>query len=299
MNKIINKRRVEQYVRLDRELMRDTRLKSNHKLLYALFCSLSESCENVFPSYSWLATEVGYEYNGKAEKGSIEAERAMKAFISDNLQPLIDLGLIVKIVNNGGTCDYEVYDFDRVEKSTPTVKKKVHGNRVEKSTLEKEDIEKEEERVEQPTFLIENNIKELLESKFPDLVNFPALYKIVQAIENKAPKNYKEYINFVAENKKGEKVFIAKYWQEYFFEDFWVKNRDGSTEIVHRNDLNMYQRDNETVTEFEARCINRENLGDVRIIKHYTKTTEITRNDLKSKFEMAKKAMLEAKTISI
>lgn len=157
----------------------------------------------------------------------------------------------------------------------------------------------------EPTFFIqkieeekEDGIKELLESKFPDLINFPALYKIVQAIENKAPQNYKEYINFVAENKKGEKVFIAKYWQEYFFEDFWVKNRGGSTETVHRHDLDMYQRDNETVTEFEARCISRENLGDVRIIKHYTKTTAITGNDLKSKFEMAKKAMLEAKTVN-
>jgi hypothetical protein len=66
----------------------------------------------------------------------------------------------------------------------------------------------------------------------------------------------------------------------------------------HIANLDLYQRDNENVTEFEARCISRENLGDVRIIKHYTKTKIVTGNDLKSKFEMAKKAMLEAKTVN-
>jgi len=66
----------------------------------------------------------------------------------------------------------------------------------------------------------------------------------------------------------------------------------------HIANLDVYQRDSETVTEFESRCINRENLGDVRIIKHYTKTKIVTGNDLKSKFEMAKKAMLEAKTVN-
>lgn len=145
----------------------------------------------------------------------------------------------------------------------------------------------------------EKDVKKVLENKFPNLINFPGLYKIVEAIENKAPENYREYINFVAENKKNEKIFIVKYWQEYFFEDFWAKNKSATyenTESTVKHNLDMYQRDNESISEFESRCINRESLGDVRIIKHYTKTNTVTGNDLKSKFELAKQAMLQAKT---
>lgn len=141
MPKITNKRKSAGFVRLDRSLLRDTRLKSNHKILYALFCSMSETMESVFPSYAWIAKEIGYEYTGKAKPGSEEYERALSKFISSNLEPIINLGWIKKINNNGESCEYEVYDHDcnPEQKSTHPLNKKVQGNPEQKSTPSNKD----------------------------------------------------------------------------------------------------------------------------------------------------------------
>lgn len=152
--KIKNKRVSKQWVQYDRSLMRDKRLKSNHKQIYLLFCSLSESCNTVYPSYAWIAEEVGYEYNGKYEVGSKQYEWAMKKFVQENIQPLIDLGWIKKTNINGQSCDYEVYDHDcdRGEKTPHPVEKKVHG------TVEKKvHVDKREELQELDRDFYRNN----------------------------------------------------------------------------------------------------------------------------------------------
>jgi CRISPR/Cas system-associated exonuclease Cas4 (RecB family) len=143
--RIINNRKPNNWVKFDRALMRDKRIKSHHKVLYLLFCSLSESVDNVYPSYSWIAEEVGYNYTGEYEKDSNQYERAMKKFVAENLQPIIDIGWIKKTNNVGSSCDYIVYDhdcetFDREQKSTPTVNKKVHTHREQKGTLSYKNI---------------------------------------------------------------------------------------------------------------------------------------------------------------
>ena len=100
----INSKRKAVFARVDRELMRDKRLKSNHKLLYSLLCSLGESCENIFPSYEWLAQEIGYDTEGKSEN-------ALYMFITRNLEPLIQYGLVSIEKNPDGTIDYNVHDY--------------------------------------------------------------------------------------------------------------------------------------------------------------------------------------------
>lgn len=141
--RIINNRKPNNWVKFDRALMRDTRLKSPQKVLYLLFCSLSESMDSVYPSYAWIAEEVGYQYTGQAEKGSKDYESAMQQFIAYNLKPLIDLGWIKKTNNKGASCDYEVYDHDcgnPQEKSSDTPKKNLRGNPQEKSSTRYKNI---------------------------------------------------------------------------------------------------------------------------------------------------------------
>jgi hypothetical protein len=103
MPKIINKRK-SRYATIDRDLMRDKRLKSNHKLLYALLCSLSESCDNTVPSYKWLAEQIGYETEGKTEQ-------ALQMFMIRNLEPLIKLGMLRIVERKGFSNDYEIYEY--------------------------------------------------------------------------------------------------------------------------------------------------------------------------------------------
>lgn len=153
MPQIINKlKKTNSWVAFDRSLMRDTRLKSNHKIIYLLFRSFAESCENVFLSYSFIAEEVGYKYSGEFEKGSEQYERAMQKFVFENLKPLLELGWVKKINQIGKSCDWEIYDHDCPElepknpeqKSTPTLNKKVQSNPEQKSTPSKKNIELEE-----------------------------------------------------------------------------------------------------------------------------------------------------------
>lgn len=117
MPKITSRRHKVQYVDIERALIRDKSLKSTSKLLYCLFVSIAESNDgNVFPSYSWLAEEVGYEYTPNVEhddpiKAEENKERAMKKFIMSHLQPLIDRGLIEQTMNYSTTPDYEIVGY--------------------------------------------------------------------------------------------------------------------------------------------------------------------------------------------
>jgi len=148
MPQIINKLDKKGYVQFERSLMRDKRIKSNNKVMYLLLVSLAETCENVFPSYSWIADEVGYSYNGKHEVGTQEYERAMRKFVYENLEPLIELNMIKKINNIGESCDFEIYSYksNPEQKSTGTVNKKVQGYPEQKSTGSNKEEERERRR---------------------------------------------------------------------------------------------------------------------------------------------------------
>lgn len=113
MGQIISKRISKGWVQLDRSVMRDTRIKSTQKLIYALFCSMSETMDNVYPTYSWIAQEVGYEAKNIKFESKENKEKATRKWVLENLQPLIDLGWIKQVQkHNHQGYDYEVYDHD-------------------------------------------------------------------------------------------------------------------------------------------------------------------------------------------
>jgi hypothetical protein len=152
MPKITSKRK-SRFALMDRALMADKRIKGHHKILYTLLCSLAESCDNVFPSYAWLAEQVGYDYNPSAEildevRAEANRERAMRKFIDTHLEPLEELGLVKRTHNVGGHCDFEVEEYYPEQKSTGSLNKKVQGGMNKKVQgpyiLELEELEKEE-----------------------------------------------------------------------------------------------------------------------------------------------------------
>lgn len=229
MPKIINKRKPNNWVRFDRSLMRDTRLKSHHKIIYLLFCSLSESCDNVYPSYSWIAEEVGYNYTGKHKKGSKEYESALQQFVSNNLEPLIKLGWIKKINNKGSSCDYEVFDHDcneqnPQEKSWDTPKKNLRGNPQEKSWVSYKNIESKEkesttpenfEKQEQLDSFKNNPLyEENRLTRFPYLTDKQIDLKIKSFIYDRPYTKFEVMMSVLAE--ENQRVLKAKKTNEWY-----------------------------------------------------------------------------------
>lgn len=225
MGKIINKRHAQPYITLDRAFIRDTRLEPTSKLIYGVLCALSESCENVYPSYGWLAEQIGYKYKGKHEVESPEYERAMKKYICENLQPLIDLNLIKKVENPGLTCDYEVHSYHEPT-GTPPVNPQVHGNHEPTGTPNKQSS-KQSEVVEE---FIDNElfekVQECLLQNLPYLAMYKLLSQIVATIAENAGEDYEEYILYVKDKKADKnKLFTSpKAWGEWFYQD-WFGNR--------------------------------------------------------------------------
>lgn len=224
--KIINKRKPNNWVKFDRSLMRDKRLKSHHKIIYLLFCSLSESCENIYPSYSWIAEEVGYSYNGKHKVGSKEYDSALQQFVATNLEPLIKLGWIKKINNKGGSCDYEVFDHDcdPQEKSSNPPKKNLGGDPQEKSSISYKSIKLKETSVEPQPQNLEK--KEELESfknnpfylehkatRFPDLTDKEIDLKIKSFICDRNFTKFELMMTVLAE--ENQRVLKARKTNEW------------------------------------------------------------------------------------
>ena len=237
--KINNKRnRLNNWVAFDRSLMRDKRIKSNTKTMYLLFDSLSQSCNNVYISYSYIAEEVGYEYKGKYEKGTKEYEDAMKKFVVYNLQPLIDLGWIKKTNKQGETCDWDVFDHDCEEyqkstsnpgeKSPHTREKNLHTHPGEKSPLSYKRVELEERvRSTAPAFPKLSTLDKATHKEVFDVVNelFPELNKtpflrIIVEILIKIP-DWHEYALYVQKNKS-ERYLEVGGWRKWFYEDYLV-----------------------------------------------------------------------------
>lgn len=234
---IHNKSKTQNWVAFDRSLMRDTRLKSNSKTMYLLFKSFAQTCQNVFLTYSYIATEVGYVYNGKYEVGTPEYENALKHFVIDNLQPVLDLGWVKKINNTGTHCDWEVYDHDCYcgEKSPHTVEKNLTATVEKNLTL---DIRSNLEEVSSggDPFLI---IKEKLETEYNYLTDTPNIFSIVKIIDNKT--NSLEYLDWVIKNKKNvDKKYILsnKAWSDWFWLDYnsdLAINKDKEVNNIGRN----------------------------------------------------------------
>lgn len=123
----------------DRDFLRDKRLSADAKNIYIVLNSLAETCENICPSYNWIAQEIGYKTEGKEY-------RSITRFISTKLDELINLNLIKKIVREGTSCDFEVYDYTPDKNVPGTPDKKVQGTLYKNVPLERRE-EKEEVRV--------------------------------------------------------------------------------------------------------------------------------------------------------
>jgi hypothetical protein len=245
MPKIINNLPPESYVKLDRELLRDKRLSAESKLLYGVFVALARSCENVFPSYRWLASEIGYEYESRDENyDEAKAEKATGAYIAKYVEELVRLNMVIKIVNPGKACDYQINNYNPPLKSGDTPHEKVGGNPPLKSrgSIKSISIKNEEEEEQPQPQPPQKEIKKEYErfdyshvdyllEQIPELNGYPALGQIVESLKRR--ENYKEFVLYVKLNKKGKnkdgtpKVFDTRGWTKYFYEDYeqktWLK----------------------------------------------------------------------------
>ena len=228
--KIIDKTTNNSWVAFERSLMRYTGIKSHTKVMYLLFKSLSQSCESVYMSYSFIAKEVGYEYKGKHPEGSEARERAMRKFVLSNLEPLLALGWIKKTNKVGESCDWEVHNcsLDPEQKSTGTLNKKVQGDPEQKSSSSYKRVELEERvRSTAPAFpklstldkATHKEVFDVVNELFPELNNTPFL-RIIVEILIKIP-DWHEYALYVQKNKS-ERYLEVGGWRKWFYEDYLV-----------------------------------------------------------------------------
>lgn len=198
MSKLINRKTPKQFFIGDRDILRDTRISSASKSLYYVLSSLAESCENVCPSHSWLAKEIGYNSEGK------EA-RTIHKFVSSKLNELVAIKAIKIIKNIGYTNDYEIYDYPvlgSVPKSTGGLYQKVQGTpdkKVQGGVYQKVHIEIREEKEEEKNKDIIINKNEKLK-KLKE-INIQALeeYRLIilnQPINKEVYKDNKRWVNF-------------------------------------------------------------------------------------------------------
>lgn len=146
MPQIINKT-TESYVVATRALLADIELTQTAKVLYLVFLSLAQSCDNVFPSYKWLASQIGYQTAMKPETKikfttaaelEIHIEQCIGKYIKQYTDELHNAELVTKSLEKGSVHTYSVKNYhsrDPVEKSKGSPEKKVGGNPVEFSTV--------------------------------------------------------------------------------------------------------------------------------------------------------------------
>jgi hypothetical protein len=196
MSKIINKKTPKQFYLGDRQLLRDTRLSSDAKNIYQVLSSLAESCDNVCPSYIWLAQEVGYNIWKDEAETEQKSENTIMTWVRRNIEELINLKMVVQLRKDRGF-DYEIYDYipeiPTGQKSPLTLDKKVHPPLDKKVHLERRE-EKEEIRIEK------NIKKENSKSN-----NFEEIKKInVEAMDQFKTKILENLNEFDVECKKRE-----------------------------------------------------------------------------------------------
>jgi hypothetical protein len=197
----------EFYVQLDRELLKDKRLKPASKILYGLFVSMSATMEAIYPSYSWIASEIGYEYNGKHKIGTPSYERAMKKYVKSIMQPLVELGLIKQTNNTGEKCDYEVHDYtpNREQKSSHHREQKSSHHREQKSSPSNKEYSDKERGVYTPPpnddfTLVKNKLTSIdyLFGVMSPHVQSPIIEFILQLDE----ETRDEYLDFLQQHHK-------------------------------------------------------------------------------------------------
>lgn len=111
MPKVINKLKQRAFVNAERQLLADCRLTPYAKILYLVLQSLSECCENVFPSYKWLARETGYSLTH--DNGEPKSERSVFKYISGYISELSTHNLINQVPQSDKQgFDYEVFQYE-------------------------------------------------------------------------------------------------------------------------------------------------------------------------------------------
>jgi hypothetical protein len=193
MSKIINKKTPKQFYLGDRQLLRDTRLTSDAKNLYQVLSSLAESCDNVCPSYLWLAQEIGYNlFKDEAQEKSKNIN-TINRFIGIKIAELEKLEMIKQIRTQTGN-DYEVYDYipdisDTPKKSSGTHQKSQvgHTKKVKSYNKEKEDIRN---KINKKENLCSKELTELQKINIEAISNYA----------NKLKENINEF-NLIAKSK--------------------------------------------------------------------------------------------------
>jgi hypothetical protein len=141
MSKLINKTTPKQFFVGDRAMLRDKRLSADAKNIYIVLRSLGESCDNVCPTYPWIANEIGYETEGKSNQ-------SISRFILAKMEELEKLEMILRVRKDRGY-DYEIYDYSPESHSTKVMsdtqqKGRLTLNKSDECYKEKKDIRKED-----------------------------------------------------------------------------------------------------------------------------------------------------------
>ena len=264
--KLINKMRPRAWVSLDLELMRDKRLNSDQKLIYARLCNLAQSCENVFPTYTWIASEIGYDTevaDNATEEEKAKKYDAIRRFISRQLAELENLKLIVKVANPGKSNDYEIYDYTPENKETCTPDKNVQAppdknvqGTPDKNVLIDKKEEKEKERRE------EAHLQDKLLSAIGIDYDNPLAYKIITAIYNNiAKKDIESYIDFIVLQKSKENSFSKsklkiQAYKDWFYNDFlaWRIESQSNRSTKTREFRTVNPENFDTELEFKSYC---------------------------------------------
>jgi len=204
MTKIVSKKKYKQFYIGDRELLRDKRLSADAKNIYIVLSSLAETCENVCPSYLWLAEEIGYSV--KNSDGTEKAVSTINEWVGKRIAELEKLGVIKKIRKDRGF-DYEVYDYDPVKKATQEISGVSHR------------LEPVSPHRLEPVLEIREEKKDYsrsLEEVFPE-----------QKISEMAKELLKARLNL--DNELAERVFgliEMEFWSHYNGENEKLKNPD-------------------------------------------------------------------------
>jgi hypothetical protein len=293
--RVINKTRAKQFFIGDRELLREKRISADAKNIYIVLRSLSETCDNVCPSYLWIAFEIGYESTGKTEQATCQ-------FISRKIHELVSMKMVQQLRKSKGF-DYEVYDYD-VDVVQESLNKNVESSlnkNVESSLNKNVDLvirEKKQENSSREEFK-ENKENQNLgeqESPPPDLPRSEISDEIKIQIRNRL-----ELDEPLATRVLG--LIELQFWQFYNEKGqklsnpdnqftSWCFRRWGEIEKIKREqmrtadyesrkkdyqkpknpvktELTISQRDGESDQKFNDRCDQREELGDVRVKKIY------------------------------
>lgn len=126
-------------------------------------------------------------------------------FLFDTDQRLLDSAALEnRGIQNGGYISNKEYSKKEVSN-----KEEGHSQKGQ----ERGDITNE-------NFELETKVKTLIESKLPQLIDFPLLYSIVKSVIEANKSDYEGYIKFVARNKTGENLFKPIAWRSWFYQDY-------------------------------------------------------------------------------